>query len=143
MAPCPRLIRNGLSSSRCQILLQVTLILLAVSLTSAAYGPPAEAWVKRSVLQVLTDRFAQSDCPSTPRRCKDLMNACGGTHVGLRQHLDYIKVQLWQRINEMAQIIPHSALITADSIGIAVPTLNLACYPLRLFPPWRHAEHGL
>jgi len=73
--------------------LLTAIILGLLVLTSAAYGPPVEDWAKRSVMQVLTDRFALPDCPAKPRRCKDLMNACGGTHVGLRQHLDYIQVR--------------------------------------------------
>jgi hypothetical protein len=69
--------------------------LLFTSLVSyaAAYGPAAEQWASKSVLHILTDRFALPDCPSTPRPCKDLDNACGGTHVGLRQRLDYIQVE--------------------------------------------------
>jgi hypothetical protein len=58
----------------------------------AAHKSPPEDWVSRSIMQVLTDRFALADCPTNPPRCKDLMNACGGNHIGLRQRLDYVQV---------------------------------------------------
>jgi hypothetical protein len=69
------------------------LVFTVVVSNAAAYGPAAEQWASKSVLHILTDRFALPDCPSTPRPCKDLDNACGGTHVGLRQRLDYIQVE--------------------------------------------------
>lgn len=57
-----------------------------------AYGPSPEQWASKSILHILTDRFALEGCPANPRPCKDLDNACGGNHIGLRHRLDYIQV---------------------------------------------------
>lgn len=62
-----------------------------VSIVSG-YGPSPEQWASKSILHILTDRFALEDCPANPRPCKDLDNACGGNHIGLRHRLDYIQV---------------------------------------------------
>ncbi|OQR83869.1 alpha-amylase [Achlya hypogyna] len=52
---------------------------------SSDRGPAA--WKKRSVYQVLTDRFAGSKAAT----CTDLSTYCGGTFRGLQANLPYIK----------------------------------------------------
>ncbi|KAI8063608.1 a-amylase [Gongronella butleri] len=49
----------------------------------------ADAWSQRTVYQLLTDRFAQSD--DTTSACSDLSSYCGGTFKGVMNHLDYIQ----------------------------------------------------
>eukprot|EP00122_Pirum_gemmata_P002432 Pgem_evm2s2188 len=43
----------------------------------------AAAWMKRTIYQVLTDRFAQANDPTS--KCGDLSTYCGGTYQGLIQ----------------------------------------------------------
>ena len=61
----------------------------AAALIGAANAADTAAWKKRSVYQVLTDRFARSDTENDA--CTDLSNYCGGTYQGLTKHLDYIQ----------------------------------------------------
>ena len=52
----------------------------------------AENWRKRSVYQIFTDRFARPNMPEeVPYQCNDLMKYCGGSWLGIRQNLDYIR----------------------------------------------------
>ena len=46
-------------------------------------------WKKRSVYQILTDRFARSD--GNNGACTDLSHYCGGTWKGIENHLDYVQ----------------------------------------------------
>ena len=48
-----------------------------------------EEWKKRTIYQVLTDRFSKGD--GSTDSCKNLGNYCGGNYKGLTQNLDYIK----------------------------------------------------
>jgi alpha-amylase len=48
-----------------------------------------EDWKKRSVYQVLTDRFATTN--GSTNACSDLSNYCGGTYQGIVNNLDYIQ----------------------------------------------------
>lgn len=54
--------------------------------------PDAEAWKKRSIYQVLTDRFAVADYGNGGPSC-DYKNGkyCGGTWQGIISKLDYIQ----------------------------------------------------
>ena len=54
--------------------------------TSAAN---TDEWKKRSVYQLLTDRFARNDDGNDA--CSNLSGYCGGTYKGIQNHLDYIK----------------------------------------------------
>lgn len=49
----------------------------------------AEEWRSRSVYQILTDRFARRNDNDTSE-CV-LSQYCGGTYVGIKNHLDYIQ----------------------------------------------------
>jgi hypothetical protein len=77
-----------------RVALLAVVVAVCAGTVTAVYGPEPAEWASKSVLHILTDRFALPDCPATPRPCKDLDNACGGTHVGLRQRLDYIQVKI-------------------------------------------------
>ena len=63
-----------------------TLIFLSIILFSISKDK--EEWKTRAIYQLMTDRFATSD-DSEPECI--LNQYCGGTHVGLKNHLDYIK----------------------------------------------------
>ncbi|EFA77339.1 putative alpha-amylase [Heterostelium album PN500] len=56
--------------------------------TSVNGGTPQE-WSSRVIYQLLTDRFALTNNATTP--CPDITTYCGGTFVGVEQHLDYIQ----------------------------------------------------
>ena len=49
-----------------------------------------EEWKYRTIYQLLTDRFAKS-FESNETKCSDCNQYCGGTFVGIKKHLDYIK----------------------------------------------------
>jgi alpha-amylase len=57
-------------------------------LATASAGNTAE-WKKRTVYQVLTDRFSTGN--DAQNGCGDLSRYCGGNYKGLVNHLDYIK----------------------------------------------------
>ena len=59
------------------------------ALIAAAQAGNTADWKKRSVYQVLTDRFARGD--GSTSACSNLSNYCGGNYAGLTNHLDYIK----------------------------------------------------
>jgi alpha-amylase len=48
-----------------------------------------EEWKKRTVYQLLTDRFSRGNTQDSA--CTNLKNYCGGNYKGLIQNLDYIK----------------------------------------------------
>lgn len=51
---------------------------------------PKAAWKNRTIYQVITDRFAKSS--DTTDGCYDTLgNYCGGTFLGIQNHLDYIQ----------------------------------------------------
>lgn len=61
---------------------------LLVSFSSAA---TPEQWRRRSIYQLLTDRFARAD-NSTTAPCSDgYQGFCGGSWKGIESHLDYIQ----------------------------------------------------
>ncbi len=62
---------------------RVSCIFACLSLARAA---TKDAWLSRSIYQVLTDRFASP----TGAPCSDLHNYCGGTFGALELQLDYI-----------------------------------------------------
>ena len=59
-----------------------------LSLIFFSLNKDKEEWKSRAIYQLMTDRFATSD-DSEPECI--LNQYCGGTHVGLKNHLDYIK----------------------------------------------------
>jgi alpha-amylase len=63
---------------------------LAVALSACTYANAASAaeWRNRTIYQLLTDRFAPS--AGSPD-CTNLQTYCGGTFLGIIQHLDYIQ----------------------------------------------------
>lgn len=62
---------------------------VASALIAAAMAGNTAEWKKRSVYQVLTDRFSKTD--GSTNACTNLSNYCGGTFKGITNHLDYIK----------------------------------------------------
>ena len=60
----------------------------AFMLAAVQAGDTAD-WKKRSVYQVLTDRFARSD--GSTSACNNLSGYCGGDYQGMIQNLDYVK----------------------------------------------------
>ena len=54
----------------------------------ATAGSTAD-WKKRSVYQVLTDRYQKNSAGGSA--CSNLSNYCGGTFKGMENGLDYIK----------------------------------------------------
>jgi alpha-amylase len=61
----------------------------AAMLAVHALAGNTEDWKKRSIYQVLTDRFAQDN--DNTNACGDLSNYCGGTYKGMINNLDYIQ----------------------------------------------------
>ncbi len=49
----------------------------------------AQEWKKRTIYQLMTDRFARTD--GSTSSCQKLNKYCGGTFVGMKQKLSYIK----------------------------------------------------
>ena len=71
------------------VCLVVTLLLASsTSLFFASAGTPDE-WRTRTIYQLLTDRFAQTQGNTQP--CNNLQQYCGGTFRGIINHLPYIK----------------------------------------------------
>jgi len=63
----------------------IALILIAFSFAESA---TKRQWAKRTIYQVLTDRFATSS--GRPTHC-DVSKYCGGTFKGIEKNLDYIQ----------------------------------------------------
>ena len=59
-----------------------------LSLIFSSISKDKDEWKTRAIYQLMTDRFATSD-DSEPDCI--LNQYCGGTHIGLKNHLDYIK----------------------------------------------------
>lgn len=66
----------------------VFLVILSLLCFGSLSHTPEE-WKTRLVYQIITDRFAKSQ--DTTQGCGDLSNYCGGTFLGIINHLDYIK----------------------------------------------------
>eukprot|EP00286_Rhodomonas_abbreviata_P021325 CAMPEP_0181310466 /NCGR_PEP_ID=MMETSP1101-20121128/12600_1 /TAXON_ID=46948 /ORGANISM="Rhodomonas abbreviata, Strain Caron Lab Isolate" /LENGTH=489 /DNA_ID=CAMNT_0023417095 /DNA_START=133 /DNA_END=1599 /DNA_ORIENTATION=+ len=64
--------------------------LLLLSLLSCSSARSSSEWAKRSIYQVVTDRFATSDL-SSPACDTAAGKYCGGTFQGLQGKLDYVK----------------------------------------------------
>eukprot|EP00727_Mastigamoeba_balamuthi_P003994 m51a1_g13592 putative alpha-amylase (167) ;mRNA; f:1097-1990 len=62
--------------------------LLALLAASSVLAADSSQWKKRTIYQLLTDRFALTD---GGRRGCDNHNYCGGTFEGIRRKLDYIQ----------------------------------------------------
>lgn len=62
--------------------------LMAVTSTLAA---TATDWRSQSIYQVITDRFARTDSVSTDDCNPNDRAYCGGTWIGIVNHLDYIQ----------------------------------------------------
>ena len=58
-------------------------------LIAAAFTAGVDEWRKRSVYQILTDRFYRSSGDTSP--CMDLSRYCHGDFKGITAKLDYIK----------------------------------------------------
>lgn len=56
----------------------------------AAQAGDTNYWKKRSVYQILTDRFAKTNMSENEAACTNLSNYCGGTWKGIENHLDYV-----------------------------------------------------
>jgi alpha-amylase len=64
-----------------------------------------EEWKKRSVYQLLTDRYYRSNGNETI--CTDLSQYCGGDFLGIQEKLDYIQGMGFDAI--WISPIPHNA----------------------------------
>lgn len=66
------------------------LCIVVLMLTAVAFAAHSSAeWKKRTIYQIITDRFARTDGSKAP--CSDLHKYCGGTWKGIENNLDYIK----------------------------------------------------
>ena len=62
------------------------LFLVLLTLTFSMHSK--DEWRKRTIYQLLTDRFSRTDASTAP--CSNLGNYCGGTYKGIANNLDYI-----------------------------------------------------
>jgi len=65
------------------------LALGAAAMMAGTHAASTAEWKKRSVYQVLTDRYAKSN-GQTDGACTNLSDYCGGTFKGIENNLDYI-----------------------------------------------------
>lgn len=77
----------------CKMLVLRALALVAVVLMVGIRQVPVQAgsteeWKQRTIYQLLTDRFADSESSSP---CPNLSDYCGGNFQGIIEHLDYIQ----------------------------------------------------
>jgi alpha-amylase len=70
-----------------RIILLLLIFFLFTNITQAA---TSSDWKKRTIYQVLTDRFALANNVSR-KTCTNLSGYCGGTWRGIQDHLDYIQ----------------------------------------------------
>jgi hypothetical protein len=66
---------------------------LLLSFVSLSFAATSSEWAKRTIYQVLTDRFASptnNTCPFVPPFSLPLNVYCGGTWAALTSRLDYI-----------------------------------------------------
>jgi len=72
-------------------------IIVLLALLSAVRTAHKDEWKKRTIYQLLTDRFYPGQgyvppSPPTPSNvCPNLRHYCGGTYKGIIDKLDYIK----------------------------------------------------
>lgn len=79
-------------SSAAQKSCLVAVLILSVCLVQGIQSKTTEEWKKMSIYQLLTDRFARTDGKTDD--CPDYltqMKYCGGTWVGIKNNLKYIK----------------------------------------------------
>eukprot|EP01137_Pigoraptor_chileana_P026263 Opistho-2@96975 len=83
--PCTRLGRCALSAAHAFFILLWGSVIIVGTVDAAT----AEQWRGRTIYQLLTDRFAQAQDPSST--CSNLKDYCGGTFKGIEAQLDYIQ----------------------------------------------------
>lgn len=110
-----------MAPSRSNLLL---FLLLNISLLVSAASK--DEWRKRSIYQVMVDRFARTDLSTTaPCNVKD-RDYCGGTWKGLQNNLDYIQGMgfdaIW--ISPMSKGIEGMTGDGADYTGYWVTDMN-------------------
>ncbi|KAI0637259.1 alpha-amylase [Trametes polyzona] len=66
-------------------------LLLALSLLTTAYAATAEDWRKRSIYQIITDRFALPEGADLTACDPAKQSFCGGTWNTIKDNLDYIQ----------------------------------------------------
>ncbi|KAI0646787.1 alpha-amylase [Trametes meyenii] len=66
-------------------------LILSLSLLSTAYAATAEQWRKRSIYQIITDRFALPDGADLTACDPAKQSFCGGTWNTIKDNLDYIQ----------------------------------------------------
>jgi alpha-amylase len=64
------------------------LLAIAIAFSAEAFAASAEDWAKRSIYQVITDRYAR---PTDSNDNCNITKYCGGTWSGLVSKLDYIQ----------------------------------------------------
>ena len=69
----------------------ISILSAVVSFAATSLAADASAWRSRSIYQVLTDRFARSDGSTTATCNTGDRTLCGGSWVGIANHLDYIQ----------------------------------------------------
>ena len=70
----------------------VATLIFAICLVQSTQSKTTEEWKNMSIYQLLTDRFARTD--GSTDDCPDYliqMKYCGGTWVGIKNNLKYIK----------------------------------------------------
>lgn len=73
------------------MLLKTSLLASALALVPSTLAASPEQWRGRSIYQVLTDRFAQSNGDTDVDCDASVGKYCGGTWNGIRNKLDYIQ----------------------------------------------------
>eukprot|EP01133_Synstelium_polycarpum_P013398 gene13398-15777_t len=76
-------------TTRATTAILVIAIVVASCLVLPIQGGSPDEWSSRVIYQLITDRFALSDNAETP--CQNISTYCGGSFIGLAQHLDYIQ----------------------------------------------------
>ena len=67
----------------------VFLCLIIFCLIEISIAGSKEDWKKRTIYQLLTDRYSRTNGSTSP--CSDIHKYCGGSFVGLQNNLDYIQ----------------------------------------------------
>lgn len=69
----------------------IAALALSLALCQSASAASATDWRRRSIYQVLTDRFARTDGSTTATCNTGDGQYCGGSFQGITNHLDYIQ----------------------------------------------------
>ena len=64
-------------------------VMLCFAIIQISLQGSKEDWKKRTIYQILTDRFARTD--GSTSACSNYRTYCGGTFVGVKNNLDYIQ----------------------------------------------------